>query len=184
MRRPRASSHLSMMCIGIQHVRQYILGILQSLRHLSVRTLQSTRQWVRAAFSFFIDVGHNSTFTGQYYFSVVLEIHLYYFVTESEHNGMPGPHPLLNVHLLVSGRHLVLNFTFLLEVPFQIRPEVLQQCNFLLQLLGVVVYTVGRHHVLPFRSFAFYVVHHLSVFRFQYHFSRVIKEHTGSSIGQ
>lgn len=31
---------------------------------------------------------------------MVLEVHLHNFITESEHDGMLGPHPLLHVHLV------------------------------------------------------------------------------------
>jgi hypothetical protein len=42
---------------------------------------------------------------------MVLEIYLHYFVAESEHNGMLGSHPFLDVDLTV--RIIVINLSLL-----------------------------------------------------------------------
>ena len=61
-------------------MRQNILGILQSLRHLHVRTLHCCGQGVGQSISFLVHIGYNFRLARQDYLSMILEIYLNDFI--------------------------------------------------------------------------------------------------------
>ena len=83
--------------VVVQHVGQDILGVLQSLGHLSVIAIQGLVQWHGRPLTLFVDVSDISIFRVQQNLSVVLKVYLYNFVAEAEHDGVLRSHPLLDV---------------------------------------------------------------------------------------
>lgn len=91
---------------------------------------------------------------------MVLEVNLDDLVAESEHDGVLGPHPFLDVDRAsrVLVRILLVQFVPLDQLLFfsgvivllEVGLEVLQQCHFLLQFLWVLGEAVLGQHVLLF----------------------------------
>jgi hypothetical protein len=89
---------------------------------------------------------------------VILEIDLNDLVGESEHDGVLGTHPFLDVYTtrrvlelvgLVQQVSLYQLFLLLgIVILFKIRFEMLEQSDFFLELLREVRETVLRHHIL------------------------------------
>lgn len=120
---------------------------------------------------------------------MILEIDLDNLVAQSEHNRMFGPHPLLDVDRwdtrhwwLDLLRHTI--FILLVLIAFKIGTEVLQQRNFLLEILGIVSEVVSLHDVLLLRrrnSFPFVVIEGVAV-RVNDNLGRVVEEDTSSLV--
>jgi hypothetical protein len=75
---------------------------------------------------------------------VVLKVDLHNLVGESEHDGMSRPHPLLNVddlfylsEFLSVVLSILLHQALWLVVTLKITPEMLKECNLLLEFLRV-----------------------------------------------
>lgn len=137
---------------------QDVLCVLQSFRHFRIVAVKGLVERHSRSLALLIDIGHVSVLRVEQYFSVILEVNLDDFVAESEHDGMLGPHPFLDVHgawrilQLVGLVHLVSLDQLLLflwiVVLLEVRLEVLKQCDFLLKLLRVAGEVVLLHHVL------------------------------------
>ncbi len=120
---------------------------------------------------------------------MILEIDLDNLVAQSEHNGMFCSHPLLNVDWrdtrhgwLDLVRHSI--FILLVLIALKIGTEVLQQCNFLLEILGIVSEVISLHNVLLLlcrNSLPFVVIEGVAV-RVDDNLGRVVEEHTGSLV--
>ena len=76
---------------------QNVLGVLHTLVHLLIRAFQSSSQWVRCSFPFFVRVCDPLALRSEQNFRLVFEIHLYYFIAEPEHFGMASLDPLFDV---------------------------------------------------------------------------------------
>ena len=74
-----------------------VLGVLQSLGHLGVVAIQGLVEWHGLSLTLLVHVGNISVLRVEQDFSVVLEVDLNNLVAESEHNGMFGTHPFLDV---------------------------------------------------------------------------------------
>jgi len=156
----RSSRRILLLIVVVQHVGQNILGVLQPFRHLCVIAIECLIQRHGGSLALLVDICYIFVFRIQKYLSVILEVNLDDLVAQSEHNCMLGPHPFLDINAarwilqLVRLIHLIsLNQLFLLLriiVLFQIRFEVLEESNFLLDLLREVVEAVLGHHVLFF----------------------------------
>ena len=113
---------------------------------------------------------------------MVLEIDLDNLVGQAEHDGVPGAHPLLDVNHVHDASRLLLNilgdfFVWLrLLRSFEVAPEVLQQRNFFLEILGVVREGVLETHVLSVGTSAFHVVKVKAV-GIEDNLGRVVKEY-------
>lgn len=111
-------------------MRQDLLGVLQALGHLCVPALEGAGERMLALLAFEIDVGHQFLLTGQDDLCFVGEVDLDYLVAESEHDGVFGLHPLLDV---AAGS---LRWRFLiglsLGICIEIVAEMLEQGNLLL----------------------------------------------------
>jgi hypothetical protein len=89
---------------------------------------------------------------------VVLEVNLDNFVAKSEHYGVFGSHPLLNINWRILHTHLIASFRaddftsltwkLLVLVVFQVRSEVLKQSDLLLKILRVVSKVISLHDIL------------------------------------
>ena len=84
--------------IIVQHVSQYVLGILQSLSHFCIVAVQGLTERHDGTISLLVHIGHQSIIRIQQDLCMVLEVYLYDFVAQTEHDGVAGPHPLLHVH--------------------------------------------------------------------------------------
>lgn len=86
------------MSVVVEHVRENVLCVFQTLRHLSVVAFKSLVERKRGALSLLIDVSDEAAFRVQQNFSMILEADLHDLVTEAEHDRMLCPHPLLHIH--------------------------------------------------------------------------------------
>ena len=77
---------------------QYVLGVLESLGHLSVVAVQGLAERHDRALTLLVHVRDQTVVRVQEDLCVVLEVHLDDFVAQTEHDGVAGPHPLLHVH--------------------------------------------------------------------------------------
>lgn len=84
--------------IVVQHVSKNIFCVLESLGHLCVVAVKSLIEWHCRSFALLVHIGHKSIFRVQEDLRVVLEVNLNNLVAESEHDGVLGPHPFLNVN--------------------------------------------------------------------------------------
>ena len=104
---------------------------------------------------------------------MVLEVDLYNLVGQPEHDCVSCPHPLLDIDDLLSGSGrligwslLIVFFLFVLSTlsslslltAFQIRSEMLEKSNLLVQLFRVVFEGVTLAHVLLVTGTTFEVV--------------------------
>lgn len=95
---------------------------------------------------------------------MVLEVHLDYLVREAEHDGMACAHPLLYVYDVLDATSSSLDLIRYLLVwvgllsAFQIAPEVLEQSDFLLKILGVFSESVLLSNILSICTTALHVV--------------------------
>ena len=115
---------------------QDVLCILESLGHLCIVRLEREVEWESLSVALLVHVGHQSALRIKQDLRVVLEIHLYYFVAQTEHYCMLRSHPFLHIHLsdllgrsYLFGRVGVLGLVW---VVFKVGSEVLEQSNFLL----------------------------------------------------
>ena len=125
--------------VVVEHVRQDVLCVLQSLCHFIVSAFESFVQRHGHSLVLFIDIGYLSAVRVQQDLRVILETYLNYFIGEAEHDGVLGLHPLFDVDngLGVRLHTLILHVdvrvvAHLLLVVLQVRPKVLQQRYFLL----------------------------------------------------
>ena len=84
-------------CIVIQHVGQNVLRILQPLGHLLVIRIKGLAKWHDRPLTFFVDVGDETIVRVEQDLCMVLKVHLYNLIRQTEHDGVPRAHPLLNV---------------------------------------------------------------------------------------
>ena len=84
--------------VVVEHVRQDVLGVLESLGHLCVVAFQGYVQRQSLPFALLIDICDQPVLRVEQYLRVILETHLHYFIAESEHYGMLRPHPLLHIY--------------------------------------------------------------------------------------
>lgn len=183
-----------LLLVVVEHVRENVLGILQSLGHLCIVAVQCLIKWHCRSLTLLVDVGHISVFRVQKDFSVILKVNLHDFIAQTEHNSMLGPHPLLDIHrtwgilLLVSNvlfislnKLLLFNWVIvLLEIGF----EVLQESHLFLELFGEVSKVVLRHHILLFicSDGLSFVVVELVACRLSHYFGGVIEEDTSTQV--
>ena len=118
---------------------------------------------------------------------MILEIHLHDLVRQPEHDGVLGPHPLLDVDL-VSSRSFrnSINVLFLSlgRVRFQVRSEMLEESDLLVQLFRVLLKSVDAKNVLLLiliHRLPLVVVEGVTI-RIDHDLSRVVEENS-SSIG-
>ena len=81
----------------VQHVGEYIFGVLQPFRHLGVVRIESLIQRHYRSISQLINVGDQPRLGVKMDLSVVGKIHLNNLVGESEHYCMLRLHPLLHI---------------------------------------------------------------------------------------
>lgn len=81
-------------------MRKDILGVAESLGHLSVLAFKSEVQRHRRPLSLLVHVRDQARLGVQQDFRVVLEVNLDYFVGEAEHNRMLSSHPLLHIYYI------------------------------------------------------------------------------------
>ena len=132
------------MLVIIEHMREDVLGILESLGHLRIVAVEGLVEGHRRPLPLFVNVGHESILGVQQDLCVVLEVNLDDLVRETEHYSVLGSHPLLHVNRarwvlgFVANIKLValekLLFFGWIVVLFKIRLEVLQQRHLLLEL--------------------------------------------------
>ena len=96
-------------CILIQHVRQNVLRVLQTLHHFQVGRLHRRVERISAPLATFVDVGDHLGLRTQHDFGVILEVHLDHFVGQAEHDGVARSHPFLNVDDVLNATGLLLN---------------------------------------------------------------------------
>lgn len=166
--------------IGVEHVRQDVLGVLEALDHLEVGGLHGAVQRVRATLALLVHVGHDLRLRTQHDLGVVLEVHLYHLVREPEHNSVPRPHPFLHIHDIL---HLPLLlavsvlFCYILGsvIAFQVAPEMLEESHFLLEFLRVLGERILLADVLPITRPSLHVVEVVTV-GVQYDFGGIVEE--------
>jgi len=127
---------------------------------------------------------------------VVLEVDLHNLVAEPEHDGMLGPHPLLNIDAarrilqFTSGiRFVPRNELLLLSrivVLLQVALEVLQQGDLLLEFRWELSKVVLRHHVLLLvgRTSLALVVVELRARGLGHYLCGIVEENTCRHVGQ
>lgn len=76
-------------------MRQYLLGVLESLGHLSILVVEGSGQRVLRALSLQTEIRHLLQLARKNDFGLVSKVHLDDLVAEAEHDGMLGLHPLL-----------------------------------------------------------------------------------------
>lgn len=76
---------------------QDILCVLETLGHLGVVAVQCLVERHRRPLSLLVDVGHVPVLGVEENLCMILEVNLYNFVAQSEHDGVLRPHPLLHV---------------------------------------------------------------------------------------
>ena len=87
-----------LLLIIIEHVGQDVLGVLEALRHLCVVAVQGLVERHSRSLALLVDIGHVSVLGVEKDLSVVLEVDLHYLVAQSEHDGMLGSHPFLDIN--------------------------------------------------------------------------------------
>jgi hypothetical protein len=137
---------------------------------------------------------------------VILEVDLDDLVGEAEHDRVLSPHPLLHVHMRVHlqvlafliGR-IVCTWKMLLVLHprrspftigpilmiFEVRPEVLHQCDLLMQFFRILRDIVHLHDVLLLRGsyrFPLVVVESGLSGLVEQYFGRVIEKHTRRTV--
>lgn len=177
-----------MVCILVEHVGEDILGVLQAFDHLQVGALHGCVERIRIALPTLVDVGDYLGLAAQHDFSVVLEVDLHHLVGEAEHDGMAGAHPLLHVHDVSQSRLFrfwrnCLLLSLGLFAALEVTAEMLEECDLLLQVLGILVESVLVSEVLAINCAAFNIVE-VVVVRVEYYFSRVIEEHASGIVAE
>lgn len=168
--------------ISRKHVCEDIFGLLESLGHLHVVGLQRTRERVGGAQPLLVHLGDHPGLAGENDLCLVLEVHLHDLVGEAQHDGVLGPHPLLDLDgsaLVV----LILGLVDLGVLTIQLGAEVLQESHFLLQLFGLVLEGVRTDHVLPVRCSPLHLLE-VAAIGIQDYLGRVVEEHSASAVGQ
>lgn len=97
---------------------------------------------------------------------MVLEINLYHFVRQSEHDSVSSPHPLLNVDYILDLSYfweivLLLDRSICslrLLTTFEIAAEVLQEGNFLLEFLWIFSQGILLSNILPITASPLHVI--------------------------
>ncbi len=75
-----------------------VLGVFESLGHLSIVTLQCMVQREGLSLSLLVHIGDQSALRIKEDLSVILEIHLDDLVAEPKHDGVFSSHPFLYVN--------------------------------------------------------------------------------------
>lgn len=174
--------------IGVEHVRQDILGVLEALDHLEVGGLHGTVQWVSATLALLVHVGHDLRLRAQHDLGVVLEVHLHHLVRQAEHDRVPRSHPFLHIddilHLpLLLAVSVLLCYVFGPVIAFQIAPEMLEECDFLLELLRVLSERILLADVLPITRPSLHVVEVVTV-GVQNNFGGIVEENARGFVRQ
>ena len=95
---------------------------------------------------------------------MVLEIDLNDFVGKTEHNGMSGAHPLLNVNNIHDSARLFLHVfrDLFIRLRFlgalKVAPKVLQQRHFLLKVFWIIRKSILLADILPICTSSLHVV--------------------------
>ena len=76
---------------------QYVLGVLESLGHLSVVAVQGLAERHDRALTLLVHVRDQTVVRVQEDLCVVLEVHLDDFVAQAEHDRVARTHPLFDV---------------------------------------------------------------------------------------
>ena len=133
--------------IVVQHVCQDVLRVLQALRHLLIIGVKCLAERHDRPLALLVDVGDQTVVRVEQDLRVVLEVDLHDLVAQPEHDGVPGSHPLLDVDGAGLRLHLVLYFALHVHLcmlvtcallgcrRLQVALKVLEQCDFLLELL-------------------------------------------------
>ena len=111
---------------------QNLLCVLQSLGHLSILAVQGSCQGILTPLSLQIDIGHQFLLAGKDDLSLVSEVDLDDFVAESEHDGMLGLHPFLDITIPSIRSCIFVEVNFVVGI--EIVPEMLKKSDFLLEL--------------------------------------------------
>ena len=82
----------------IEHVSQDVLRVLQALNHFQVCRLHSRVEGVGASLSAFVYICYYLGLRTEHDLCVILEVDLYNFVWQTEHDSMSCSHPFLNIH--------------------------------------------------------------------------------------
>ncbi len=175
--------------IGVEHVSEYIFGVLETFDHLEVGGLHGTAEGVGLSLAALVDVLNELGLAAQHDLCVVLEVHLHHLVREAEHHCVPGAHPLLHIHhvLHLALRELVrVHWGRLvglgLFTTFKVASEMLEKGDFLLQLLGVFSEGIFFADVLSVGTSSLVIVKMIAV-RIEYDLGGVVKIDTGRLIG-
>ena len=164
------------MIVCVEHVRQNVLGVLESLHHLQVGRLHCTRQRISAPLSFLVDICDNLGLRGEHDLCVVLEVDLDHFIGESEHDSMSSPHPLLHIddfndlallrrevlfirlHNRCTFWQLIVIHSLALLIAFEVASEMLEESDFLLELLWILSQVVLLANILAVATPTLHVV--------------------------
>jgi len=164
---------------GGEHVCKNIFGVLESLAHFHVGAFECVAEGVCTSAAFLVDVGDHTSLGAEYDLGVVLEVDLHDFVGEPEHNGVLGAHPLFDLDLAFRGGGL--DELDVLVAAVQLALEVLQQRDFLVQVLGLVLDVLLLGVVVAFSGAALDLVEDFRV-GFHDHFGRVVEEDSAGPI--
>lgn len=117
-------------------MRQNLLGVFESLGHFGVLAVKGCCQWVLTSLALEIDVCDEFLFRRQDNLRLVSEVDLDNLVTQPEHDGMLGLHPLLDID--IPGREIAI-LVFDLVLVVEIVAEVLEESDFFHEftLLGI-----------------------------------------------
>lgn len=92
---------------AVKHMGEYLLGVLESLGHLSVLIVEGSGEGVLGSLTLETEVGNLLQLARQNYLRLVSEVHLHNLVTQSEHYGVFGLHPLLDETVAAIGWSLL-----------------------------------------------------------------------------
>lgn len=78
-------------------MRQDVLGVFQALGHLLIVGVERLTQWHNGPLTLLVHVSDQSVIRVEQDLGMILEVNLYNFVAETEHDGVTGAHPFLHV---------------------------------------------------------------------------------------
>ena len=118
---------------------QDLLCVLQSLCHLCILAVKSCSERILTSFSLQVYVCHQFLFARKNNLGFVGKVNLNNFITESEHNGMLGLHPFLDIAVTTIWGSIFVKINFVIRI--EIVSEMLQESHFFLKLSFSRVFT-------------------------------------------
>ena len=174
--------------ISVEHVCEYIFGVLETFNHLEVGGLHGAAEGVGLSLAALVDVLDELSLAAQHDLCMILEVHLHHLVREAEHHCVPGAHPLFHIHDVLHltlrelvGVHWGRLVGFGLFTPFKVASEVLEKRNFLLQFLGVFSEGIFFANILSVGTSSLVIVKMIAV-RIEYNLGGVVKIDSGRFI--